>query len=87
MMSAEATFKAYLSQVQIKNKSNSSGSSQDIKVVLEDINISDHDLTQLKNILPDSKVNVRIKPSEEQLSLEDIEKTRQENRDEEYNVL
>ena len=86
-MSTESSFKAYLSQVQIKNKSNSSGSSQDIKVILNDISVSDHDLTQLKNIQPDSRVNVRIKPSKEQLSLEDIEKKRQENREEEYNVL
>ena len=82
----ESAFKAYLSKVQISNKSNSKGSSQEIKVILDDIVISDHDLTLLKNIHPDSKVNVKIQPAEEQLSLADIEETRKENQEEKYNI-
>jgi hypothetical protein len=83
----QATFQAYLSKLQIKNRSNSSGSSQDIQIVLDDITISDHDLTQLKNITPDSKVSVMIKPTNEQLSLNDIEETRKNNREENYKIL
>lgn len=83
----QANFQAYLSKLQIKNKSNSSGSSQDIQIVLDDINISDHDLTQLKNITPDSKVSVMIKPTSQQLSLEDIQEERKKNREENYKIL
>ncbi len=83
----QSTFKAYLSDLRIKNKNNNSGSYQDIKVHLNDISISDHDLTQLKNINPDSRVSVIIKPTAEQLSLEDINEEREKNKEEKYKIL
>ena len=82
----ESAFKAYLSKLHINNKSNSKSSSQEIKIILNDISISDHDLTVLKNIHPESKINVKIQPADEQLSLGDIEETRKENEEEKYNV-
>lgn len=83
----EATFKAYLKKININNKNNSQGSSQQVKVSLEDIEISDHDLTVLKNIRPDGRVIVIIKPASEQLSLEDIEEEREQNKKEKYKIL
>lgn len=83
----EATFKAYLKKINISNKNNSKGSSQQIKVSLEDIEISDHDLTILKNFRPDSRVVAIIKPASEQLSLEDIEEEREKNRKEKYKII
>lgn len=59
---------------------NNQGSSQQVKVSLEDIEISDHDLTVLKNIRPDAKIITIIKPASEQLSLEDIEKEGKRNK-------
>ncbi len=83
----EATFKAYLKKINISNKNNNQGSSQQIKVSLEDIEISDHDLTVLKNIRPDARVIAIIKPASEQLSIEDIEEERKRNKKEKYKIL
>lgn len=83
----EATFKAYLKKINISNKNNNQGSSQQVKVSLEDIEISDHDLTVLKNIRPDARVIAIIKPASEQLSLEDIEEERQRNKKDKYKIL
>lgn len=86
-MMKQATFKAYLKKININNKNNSQGSSQQVKVSLEDIEISDHDITILKNIRPDARVIAIIKPASEQLSLEDIEEERERNKKEKYKIL
>lgn len=83
----EATFKAYLKKINISNKNNNQGSSQQVKISLEDIEISDHDLTVLKNIRPDARVIAIIKPASEQLSIEDIEEERKRNKKDKYKIL
>ena len=83
----ESTFNAYLGRIKIKNKSSVSGCSQDIEVVLNDIKISDHDLTVLKQINPDARVIAKIRPEREQLSIDDVEEERKRNQEEEYKIL
>ncbi|MDI3548105.1 MAG: hypothetical protein PWR10_1757 [Halanaerobiales bacterium] len=48
---------------------------------------SDHDLTILKNMRPDSKVTVIIKPGSDQLSIEDIQEERERNKEEKYKII
>ena len=83
----EATFKAYPSKLQIVNKNTTRGSSQNIRLVLDDIEISDYDLTLLKNLGPDRKIKVLIKPVKNQLSIVDIEEEREKNKQEKYKIL
>ncbi len=83
----EATFKAYPSKLQIVNKNTTRGSSQNIRLVLDDIEISDYDLTLLKNLSPDGKIKVMIKPVNKQLSITDIEEEREKNKREKYKIL
>jgi len=82
-----AYFKAFPKKFLIENKSTKSGNKQKIKMVLNKIQISDHDLTELKNINPEEAVKVMIKSADDDTSIEDIEKVRKENKDDKYKIL
>ena len=82
-----AYFNAFPKKLSIENRTTKSGNKQKIKLVLDQIQISDHDLTELNNISLEEKVKVVVKSGSNNTSLDDIEKKRKDNKEDKYKVL
>lgn len=58
----KADFKARIKKIEIVNRSLSDGWSQSIRVILEDIDLTNENLLELKQFMPNENVLVEIAP-------------------------